>query len=324
MIVQDLILNFFDKVGQPSDLSPYNYPAEIPTYNAGVNDASLGFIGWTKCLAFLNRAYKMLANWKTPQGRLVKFRELNQTFLWQNTDFITTEVVDGVDVSGRILTFSAANFVPNQFAMWFANINGFTSIVISNTPTTVTFRDAPTFAAVNGFPATFYKRWFPVVDSAAEAVAMGMPAGQYVLPTSGTKIISFKRIVNLTLNNAEILPASRTQLFWDLPAVRTHPMQYRFTNLGLEFDACPVDGDLLRILYYGEPELLVTDTQEPNIPAAWHELIWMIASWLRKSQDQNSEEANADAARINRMIGERIQQYEQELDEVDVGVHVWY
>jgi hypothetical protein len=295
---------------------------EIPTYNAGVNDGSAGFVGWTNCLSLLNRAYTLLANWKTPQGRIVRFREHNKTFLWQNIDASTTLTATAVDATGKIITFAGAAFVPNLYSMWYININGFASMIISNTADTITVKDATTLAAVNGFAGTLYKRWFPVTENATDVTNLGYPAGQYIPAANDQKIIAFQRIVNLTLNNQEIVPADRTQLFWDLPSARTHPMIYRFTELGLEFDMAPVNNDLLRLMYYGEPEVLTTDLQVPVIPSAWHEILWNIAAWLRKNQDQNTEEATMDERRINGMINQRVQEFERENAEINVGVFV--
>jgi hypothetical protein len=316
-MVQDMILNFYRKVGEPTDLSPYTYVAEVPTYDTAS-------AGWTACLGFLNRAYAMLANWKTPNGRIVRFREHNETFLWSNTDSSTALTCSAIDSSGKVLTFAGAAFTANLYRMWYININGFKSMIISNTADTITVKDATTLATVSGYAGTLYKRFFPLMDTTAEATASGIPAGQYVLPPTERKIISFQRIVNLTLNNQEVFPADRTQLFWDLPAVRTYPMQYRYTDQGLEFEHAPPDGTLFRILYYGEPEQLTTDTQVPDVPAAWHEVIWMIAAWLRKTIDQNSEEASIDLTRINATIAARVQEYERDLDEQNVGVYSFY
>ena len=317
MTVQDMILAFYDKVGNPTDLSPYSYVAEIPTYDVTST-------GWAKCLALLNRAYLLLANWKTPQKRIVRFREHSETFLWSNVDASTTLTCSAIDATGKILTFAGATFTAHLYRMWYININGVTSIIVDNAATTITLRDATSLAKVSGYAGTLYKRWFPLMDTTTEASDSGLPAGQYILPPTERKIISFQRIVNLTLSNQEVWPANRTQLFWDLPATRTYPMQYRYTDLGLEFEMAPKNGTLFRLLYYGEPETLTDDDQVPNVPAAWHEIVWMIAAWLRKAQDQNTEEAAMDERRIHSMINARVQEYERDLDEVDVGVYSYY
>ena len=317
MTVQDMVLALYDKVGNPTDLSPYTYVAEVPTYD-------ITSAGWTKCLALLNRAYIMLANWKTPAGRIVRFAFHNETFLWQPVDFVTTQTVTAISTDGKTLTFAGAAFTVNFYAKWFANINNFCSLIISNTATTITFRDATTLAKVSGYTATLYKRWFPMYDTAVKAAASGYPAGQYVLPPSERRIITYQRIVNLTLNNQEVFPADRTQLFYDLPQVKTHPMQYRYSDLGLEFEHTPITNTLYKITYYGEPERLTADTQEPNIPDAWHELVWMIAAWIRKASDQNSEEAGMDLNRINAIVNGRVQEFERENDMQNIGVYCYY
>jgi len=317
MTVNDMILALYDKTGNPTDLSPFTYVAEVPTYD-------ITSAGWTKCVALLNRAYKMLANWKTPQGRIVRFAFHNETFLWQNTDVVTAETATAISVDLKTVTFAGAAFAVNLYRMWFCNINGFSSLVVSNTANTITFRDATTLAKVSGFAATLYKRWFPMFDTQAKATASGIPVGQYVLPPSERRIITYQRVVNLTLNNQEVWPADRTQLFWDLPATRTYPMQYRYTDLGLEFEMSPKNSTLFKITFYGEPEMLTADTQEANIPDAWHETIWMIAAWMRKVQDQNTEEAAQDQSRINAVVNERVQEFERENDMQNVGVVCFY
>ena len=56
-----------------------------------------------------------------------------------------------------------------------------------------------------------------------------------------------------------------------------------------------VDSPMIKFLikYYSQPETLSAAAQVPNIPAAWHEPIWMLAAWLRHTEDKATDEANA-------------------------------
>ena len=315
MTVQEIILAFYDQIGNPTDLSPYTYVAEVQTYDTTSD-------GWVACLARINRAYKLLADWKTPQGRHVRFREHNRSFLWKNADYSTINACSAIDTAGTTLTF-AGETLPDDLSRWYIKVGTKYSIIYSSTTTTITTRDAFTSSAV-GETATLYKRWFPVYHTAALAAASTVPAGQYVVSPDDSRIVNFVRVVNLTLNNQEIYPATRSQLFWDLPSTITYPMQYRFTDMGLEFEFAPKDGTMFRLLVFQEPEELTDDDQIPNIPESWHELLWMIAAYLRKQQDSNMEEAQLLRRSIDYMINTRIQEHERENDETDVGVKIFY
>jgi hypothetical protein len=309
MTVKELILETYDKCGQPTDLSPYVYVNEVPTF-------SFVSAGAVALLDLVNRAYRQLASWKLPNGHLVRFREHNQTMMFQTKDWWTTPVTSQ---SGNTLYFGTT-FQDNMFAGWFISINGQAQQIVGNTVSSITTIQPFTVATV-GYSGQIYKRWFPVLATAQEVSISGLLNGQYIKPTNGRKIISFRRVNCLSINNQEVYPADRTQMFWDLPALRGYPMQYRFTNLGLEFEWAPPDGTVYRLESYSEPEQLTDETQVPDIPAAWHELIWMIAAWIRIVKDKNFEEADSDFRRITNIIVSRVQQNEHEYDLTNVGVY---
>jgi len=341
MTVQQMVLELYNKAGSPTDLSPYNVTAEVETYTAGN-------AGWIKCVTLLNRAYMKLASWKLPtqdgEGKILRFREHTQKIYFQVVDYTPTQTIASVSSNpANVLTFNATPFsaLPSLTG-WYFNVGGTNGVggeshtVIANTSSTLTF-DQPWAlgsSSLVGQNGLLFKRWYPITPSTTNTV---YPTGQFINSVDSRKLIAPMKIMclgSITTGsplNQEVTGAERTQPFYNYPSMRTFPMLWRLTSRGLEFDNAPLVNTVYEIDFYCEPEQFSTtntpvyatvDAQIPDLPSAWHEIIWEIAAWLRATVDKNDVETAADYNRINQMILQTVGESERLWDSTDPFVFI--
>ncbi len=329
MTVQQMVLALFEKAGEPSDLSPYNVVAEVPTYTAGN-------AGWVKSVTLLNRAYMKLAAWKLPGGMVIRFREHQQVVYFKTVDYTPTQNIASVSSpTANELTYTATPFASlPSLEGWFLSVGTEAHTIISNTSSVLTFDQPWTTASASlvGVTGTLYKRWFPITPPASPAY----PTGQSITATDGRRLIVPMEVVcqgSTTTGGPmyqQMPGAERTQPFYDMPIVRTFPSTWRVTERGLEFENSPYTQTVYRCRFYCEPEQFETDNtpvyatvdaQVPNLPTVWHDILWQIAAWLRATQDKNDVETQADERRLTNMIAGTVSESERQWDVQDSFVY---
>jgi len=297
MTVKELLLQIYGMVGEPSDLCPYNYDS------VGVATFNNTTAGCSKLLALLNRAYQRLAMYKLPGDRLVRFREFNRVAYYKPIDILSgVYSADGITIS--VLRAEGIPLVGNNLNGFFVEIGGEVRIITASAdgapePGVATYiltldKAFADNANLVGQPVKIYTR---VVPLATTANPLNLIPGQSISVT-GHSIVTITKVTNVTFNDQVLSMPTRDFRFFEYPRAQANPTQYMITGRGLEFNYAPISGSCFKIEYYATPEQLTVDansleaSQIPLIPAAWHEILWMMATWIRLKEDKNIEEAN--------------------------------
>ncbi len=318
MTVQEMVTQMWREVGEPTDLLPGTKSS------SGVLTFDITAAGAVRCLEYLNRAYVRLGNWRFPDGTPLKFRQLTRELYFKNSDI--TNTIATVPDSARLTCTLSATYVPTMGTAFYASgFKGFvleianvrylvtdvTSALASAGTSVFTLDKALPAAVVAGTAVTLYSKFFSFKSkTAADTVTTDIATGQALVADYLYPIVQVESVQNVTNGGHEVALRGRTEYVNELPRGRGMPSSYMVTNRGLEFDVPPNDDTQFLIKYYSQPEVLSSASQVPNIPAAWHEPLWMLAAWLRHKEDKATDEA---AAMYRDVVG-YMQMMQQERD----------
>lgn len=313
MTLQELCLEVYREAGEPSDLAPYTWDNfGVPTF-----DTAQALPGTQQLIALVNRAYLKLCAWKQPGGSIIRFKELN-AMTWMR---VASRSVVLTSVSGDLLSVVAAagTFVQVNCGMYL-NIGTVTRMIVQvSTDGSTVYADKAWPVGTVAGSATLFARHFPM-RYGSEADAGLVPVYVAMLPNRRAWTIQW--VQNQSIGSQDVQPRPRSLRFKDVIQTQAVPTLWDFTERGLEFDVAPSDGHVFQIAYYAEPAPLVGWTDVPMFPQAWHEVVWMIASWLRTKQDKNLDEANAMLKDINITVAALVQENERAYDYTNARAYI--
>ena len=323
MTLQDLMLQTFRIVGEPSDLSPY-----VRDPITGTKTFSNATAGSGLLVSLLNRAYERLGMFKDNEGKIIKFRHLNLVTYFQPVD-ITGLVLTSTSAAAQI-TISPRDFrnpplyreYDNCLAGWCIQVNGEVRLIVKNaTRAELTLTLDKGFSTADslmpGAAYSIFTRVVPLVNSTDFA---WYDPGQAITEVQAHRIISITKITNITNNDQFLWMPPRDFRLFEYPKNQAKPTLYMITGRGVEFNYAPLSGDIFKIEYYGAPEMLAVDIdtttclQVPSVPYAWHEVIWMMAAWMRLQEDKNYEEASLLERNMNALVRQLVEEGEHNWD----------
>lgn len=306
MTVEELMVEVFEGAGEPTDLWIYD----------DSDDFDIDLEGSVRLLAFLNRAYQRLANWKLPNGTNIRFASLNRRLTFQVNHFDLL-VGDSVTPTASLVPLDATrNTTDGHYEQWTAEIASERRVIISYDGTSLVPHKAFTSAPSTGDAVVLSKRFFKFVEDVS-----GLHTGE-AIEVSPQEVVAVQSIWNLT-DDMRIERMNRTEEFWSrMVDAETSPGLFAQIDEGIEFDSIPVDGTSFLMRYYGAPEALTAADQVPKIPEAWHEPLLYLAIWITMKRDRATDEAYSLKRDIQEMIAQTVQQSERSFEFEDGGLYI--
>ena len=303
----ELALNLWKMVGEPTDLEP------------GFRDPTTGALnydwlfntqspGGAELFALINRAHLRLCAWKLRNGRLLRFRELSKRVYATANTLTVTNVSTGASLS--TLTYDSMSPVHVEM---YITVSNQTRLVISYGAGLITV-DRPFSAAIVSATGVIFTR---IVGLRLTGDSNIPYDPWFIEMTNNQKITAIYNVQNVTLGGQIVQPRPRTTRFYDQQQTQGVPGMWEHTAEGLEFDIAPMTGTVFQIDYFAEARALTGWGDEPDIPEAWHDIVWMIGAWIRLKNDKSINEARALYADIQEYLSGLVQEREHEFDKTD-------
>lgn len=277
MTLQEIVIDVFEQLGEPSDLSPYG-----ATYGT----VSTTSAGWIKLVGVVNRAMMAIANWKWPNGRQVRMRIPEAWSVFK------------ANTRSGTITGSGTSYVitgmPTGFNLLVGNMvvgatSGATGVVTwSNGTSVVLGQIVGTFA--DSETVTVYQRhwrWSAQSSGYNPSTIYGIP----YIAAEGAPI----EIVSVTdlENQTELELTDKNTSLVVAQALVGVPTQLRVVSGGVLFDVFPEKDREFMVRYFRGPKpLTVADgAVEPELPVQFHEAIVTWCKWWGLVRGQETETA---------------------------------
>lgn len=274
MTVSEMMVEIHDQLGRPTDISPYGADGEtIDVANAGA----------VRLLQWINRGYRRILTWRGQRRKGIDFRCM------ERKAFFTMPIVEDTATAGAALTVTfpaTISDVADRYNGWVIEITGGTG---AGQKRVITDYSAARVATVN-------KDWVTTPDATSQFKLMKnfmdfVEAGSALAddnivldPADG--IISVMMVQDM-VNKSRLARAERTQSFEAIETSAGIPGVYRDAGNGLKFDSAVSSARTYELTYYGFPVALSELTDEPDMPAQFHEAVVLWATWwgLRRYQE---------------------------------------
>lgn len=214
MTYQELIVDLYERLGEPSNYLPYDDLNDEATFNIAATGA-------IKLGKLVNRAYKKVMSWKYPDGRILRFRN-GYTWAYATAPFIQ---LTNANSSGRTVTVDGpgANEYATRFLDWTLSVDatGEAFRVVNcayAAPTyTLTLHTTPA-TALSASAVSLTKNFLRFVASPTDGYADN-------INLSGQQVNSVVKLRDLE-QNTDLVPKDRVDLFTTSGTEIGVPSQY--------------------------------------------------------------------------------------------------
>lgn len=280
MNLEELCLDVFEQLGEPSDLLPGDYD----TAGQLVFDETKS--GAQKLIDWVNRGYQRILGWKFKDGRLLRFDSLIKEL------FFKTAVKSGTlgSATDKTATFPAGFSATNDFYNeWVLYISGGTGVgqyraVVDYVGATLTATVHTAFDTTPDATSTFelYKGFYEIKEPAEEG------ASDNIVLSDRAKMLTVIKMTDMN-DRFDLATKERTEQFSGSYADVGIPSTYWTEGYKIRFDIAPDEERWYKMKYIGMPPTLLTGAEVPMIPANWHEGIVLWATWwgLRRERQWN-------------------------------------
>lgn len=277
-----LIEELWERIGEPSDLDPYD--------GAGAIDATSS--GWTKMLRALNRGQTQVATWRDPQsGRQFRWKSF---YAWQ--DVTQTPVDDTLDAA-IVADTNTVEFTASGTADLFNNY----AVIVGTEVRTIIDDDG---AGVY----TVHRTWDRAHDI-GDAVTY---VPRFVsLDAANTKFVDVLQVQDFE-DDRVLEPAERGDNFASWFASDGPPRRWYRLGSRVYFDTVDFDDPrTYRVEYYRLPTDMTLTTSRPELPEQFDEaiLLWAVGWGFARMLDP----ANRSSARSEFVAEMRQRQGEQHI-----------
>jgi hypothetical protein len=283
MVATELIERVFKDSGEPEDLQIYATPGDDTTFD-------ITLPGSVKLLRLLNTALTRVANWRFPDGRLLRVRDLRGRLMFNTGAPIAVSIL-----ASTYNSVTLGGFTPNyagEFDGWTIEVTGGTgaghiatvrSSVLSGTNIEL-FVD-PVWVAVpdNTSMVKLTKNFFEFRRNPT------MPWETYHIPVDFTNhmgdILKVRDISGLT----DLARTYNDDMFTANMRTSGVPSQWKLFGNELWFDVAPAEARTYELLYIKNPAALVGANDVPELPEMYHEAValWAVHNVMRQNQDFN-------------------------------------
>jgi hypothetical protein len=293
-------------------------PTYLRPYAAGTEVIDMASSGATDILSWINRGYKKVCSWKFPNGRVLRFRSTEKEAYFHGVTVEDTAVAG----TASTITFPVAvSAIVNRYQRWVVTLTAGTGSGQSRT--------IVSYSALR--VATVHKAW-DVIPDATTTFKLTKNFYDFVpdthvladdniaiSPISG--IISVAKIRDME-DDVLLSRANRTHVFTNVDSVLSDPSLYKDNDGGVIFNYPVQDERYYELKYYGYPEALFAEDDEPQIPEIFHEAILLWAIWWGLRQMQEWSGAYSTKKDLEDSISSAVQQYELSADMEDIGFRI--
>jgi len=305
MTLEEMVVQVFEIIGEPSDLEIYDYTTGTPVVNAT-------FPGFIKIASALNTAQRVIATWKFPSGQRIRFRELKKSIFYNL-----------MQPSGNF-----SNYIPVSVSKLAANSYRF----FGTFDITESYADAiVTFGSENRLIYSL---------SQANALILDALIDDYTITGTEAPYLSHRkiRLANPSKNDPlgravqvlEVLDVydlvnkskltSLTELNYseqDHTALGV-PVTYFKTGEGIELFPSPNTRNLAyRIEVYAYPLAMVNATDSSELPDAFEEALILYACWKMYQRMQEVTKTAATWEQLSTLLKTLRTAYDFEQDGYD-------
>ncbi len=305
MTVEDLVVETFEALGEPSDL---------PVYTTGTTTVSLLETGTIKILKWINRAYKRILNWKFPNGSQVRFPAQSGEM------FFSTKVLTGTASAGTASTITLAGTIAtdDNYNGWLVHITSGTGsgqkrLIVDYTSGLVATVDHDwdtTPDATSVF--ALYKRryWF----RGASAVDLAEN-----IPLSPVSEIAAVLKVSCPEDASDLPRGARIETYMANTLESGDPSSYLDLGDSIFFDIFPDTTRWYRLEYSKIVSSLAALADEPNLPESFHEPLLLFTQWIGLRRSQEWGGAYSTKRDIEDLMASLKTSLEQSFEREDIG-----
>jgi hypothetical protein len=308
MQYQEMILGVWELLGKRTDLRPVGDDSTIV-------DLSLG--GAIKLGGWVNRGYKTICSWKTRRGRIIRFRNMEKTYMFPGV------IKTGTAVGGTVNTImfpAAFDTTVNRYQKWIIEITAGTGIGQS--------RLIVGYSALR--VATVHKSWDTIPDATSvfkvtKNFMMYLDAGHVLadenIPLGPTEVVTAMGVVDLE-SASELVRGSRTIPFLSVLQDIAPPSVFKDEQNGIYFNSAFYDQRYYELRYFGPPPSLVELTDVPVIPDRFHDCIVMWAVWWGLLMFHEPTMAYSMRRNVEDMMEQIVEQWDMTNEKDNVSLYV--
>lgn len=258
MTLAEMRTDVYELLGEPSDLDP------------AVSTTRLDFA--------INQGVKKVAMWKEPGLGQVRFRDLFASAYFKSHTEDET-LAAGSTVNTLVLDASGPDN-DDAYLNWTVEVGSEQVLVVDYVGSTHTAYLASDLSAApaSATAITFYQSHFLILPSSSPLSSLNI--------TKPTGFVEILKIVDMK-QNQELDMVNRTEKFTDI-STGDPTEYYRFGN-DIIFNYAVSDERYFELEYYRLPATLVNDTDEPELPEAFHYAVILWAIWwgYRRSEESS-------------------------------------
>lgn len=275
MTLQEMVVQVYEALGEPSDLNIYDTDGTTVLVTSS---------GWLKLVDAINTGCLQLSTWKWPNGRHIRMRFTEDTAVLEVNHQTKVVAVGGWTSPTLTVTVSDSTTNLHVGKLAVGGTSGATGYVLYSSGVTLYLtKVSGTFVA--GETVTLYQREFMFTAGTDPRSLVGIP----YTATNGVPldIVALQDIVN-----GQPLEETSKRERWLSPdsTVGTPTAFYRIP-LGIVFDTWPTDGLTYVVRYMRGPRKLgyTETTAEPELPSQFHYGLVLFGIWwgLRRAQESN-------------------------------------
>lgn len=279
MTVEDMLVEIWEAIGEPTDLDPYT---------SGSIDITTD--GAVQMLRWINTAYRKIANWRFKDGTFLRFGTQRATVNFQ------MPLESGFCQSGS----TTVAVLPSAFATADDFYNDWLIQVESGSAADekryiVDYAGATQVATVNrafseAVDTSSYveivKRFVEFVESSGPTASVNVPIDPINTFVQAIRVTDLEDLDRLSL-------ADQVENYaGDFESGGT-PEQYYFDGRKIYFDIAVDDSRWYKVDYVREVQDLSAAADEPDIPERWHEAVLLRAIWWGQRRNQDFKDAYA-------------------------------
>jgi len=308
MTVQEMVLQVYELLGEPSDLDPYD--------SSGSFDVSSD--GASKILGWLNRGYRRILFWKFPSGRLIRFRSLKAIKYFKSATVSGTAANGG---NSSITLASTEDNTADQYVGWVVEItdgtgSGQKRLIVEYSTSRVATVDVDWDTNPDSSSEyKLYKRFWKYLDPGTSF------SDEHIDLNPVSDIVAAQRVVDLKYNT-ELVPAGRTDHYETYSTVSGDPSVWFEEGDRLWFDTNVDEERWFQLDYTRMPSNLTGASDTPEIPEIFHEGIVLWTVWWGNHRLQDPSRAYAFKKDLESFMSTTKEQLELSYEESDGYVEV--
>jgi len=270
--LQTMEAELWEMLGEPSDLDPTVF----------------GSSGELKLRRWLNEGQRRIADWKFPDGHLIRFPCLYDRMFWRA--IVKTGTLQGGSTTSVIFAGADAQIgsEDNRYNEWRVEITGGTGA--GQSALIMSYSGGSKTGTIN-------KTWGTAPDgtsiySMTKRFALLLPtvnpwASEHIALDPVSNVVDVMKVEDM--EDLELLDEGfRTEGYTSEAEDAGIPDEWIFYGNRILFDTAPEASRWYRVEYYRQPVAMMLATDIPEIPDTWHQGIVMWARWWGFARGQET------------------------------------